>query len=197
MGVGGSIGSILFGRVMDWNYKRVAKQAGIRIDIKRGDDMSQFPLEKARLQVFIIPLYFIIAGILCWGWVLEREAPLAAPLILSFIIGLSVTGSFNVLTTMLVDLYPMSPATATAANNLVRCWVGAAGTAIIGPMIDGMGRGWCFTFIAAVVFITSPMLWAELKWGSQWREARRARVEKQQEKNGYREADAQGVTEEK
>ena len=80
---------------MDMNYKRVAKNAGFRIDIKRGDDMRSFPLEKARIQVFIIPLYFGIAAILAWGWALERNAPLAAPLVLSFIIGLCLTGSFN------------------------------------------------------------------------------------------------------
>lgn len=167
---------------MDVNYKRVARQAGFRIDIKRGDDMRHFPLEKARLQVFIIPLYLSIAGILCWGWVLEQNAPLAAPLVLSFIISLCITGSFNVMSTMLVDLYPMSPATATAANNLVRCCMGAAGTAVISQMIDAMGRGWCFTFITAVVFFTSPLLWAELKWGPKWREERRVRVQKHQEK---------------
>ena len=172
---------------MDVNYKRVARQAGFRIDIKRGDDMRHFPLEKARLQVFIIPLYLSIAGILCWGWVLEENAPLAVPLVLSFIIGLCITGSFNVMSTMLVELYPMSPATATAANNLVRCWMGAAGTAVISQMIDAMGRGWCFTFIAAVVFFTSPLLWAELKWGLKWREERRVRIQKQQEKEGCRE----------
>ncbi|KAF6224929.1 hypothetical protein HO133_010123 [Letharia lupina] len=183
--------SILFGRLMDMNYKRVAKSAGFRIDIKRGDDMRNFPLEKARIQVFIIPLYFGIAAILCWGWVLERNAPLAAPLVLSFIIGLCLTGSFNVMSTMLVDLYPLSPATATAANNLVRCLMGAAGTAVIIQMINRMGRGWCFTFIAAIIFFTSPLLWAELKWGPKWREQRRVRVEKLEEEKEARKAETE------
>ena len=82
------------------------------------------------------------------------------------------------MSTMLVDLYPMSPATATAANNLVRCLMGAAGTAVIIQMIEGMGRGWCFTFVAAVIFFTSPLLWVELKWGPKWREDRRAKMER-------------------
>lgn len=82
---------------------------------------------------------------------------------------------------MLVDLYPTSPATATAANNLVRCLMGAAGTAVIIQMIEGMGRGWCFTFIAAVVFFASPILWVEMKWGPKWREARRVRISRQKE----------------
>ena len=170
---------------MDMNYRRVAKKAGFQIDINRGDDMKHFPLEKARIQVFVGPLYVGIAAILCWGWTLERNAPLAVPLVLSFVIGLCLTGSFNVMSTMLVDLYPSQPATATAANNLVRCTMGAAGTAVIIPMVDGMGRGWCFTFIAAVIFFTSPLLWVELQWGPEWREQRRIRVEQQeQEKEG-------------
>ena len=199
-GVGCSIGSLLFGRLMDMNYRRVAKNVGFHIDLKRGDDMRHFPIEKARIQVFIIPLYIGIASIFCWGWVLESNAPLVAPMILSFIIGLTLTGSFNVMSTMLVDLYPLSPATATAANNLVRCLMGAAGTAVIIQMIKGMGRGWCFTFIGAVVLFASPMLWAEIKWGPKWREERRIRMEMLGEKNAAKKTedqDAQEVTEAK
>jgi len=180
---------------MDMNYKRMAKKAGFRIDIKRGDDMRNFPIEKARIQVFLIPMYFGIACILCWGWVLEQNAPLAAPLVLSFFIGLTLTGAFNVMSTMLVDLYPLSPANATAANNLVRCLMGAAGTAVIIQMIDGMGRGWCFTFIAAVIFFTSPMLWAEMNWGPKWREERRVRIERHEQEKEAKKAEAKAMQE--
>ena len=83
--------------------------------------------------------------------------------------------------TMLVDLYPYSPSTATAANNLVRCLMGAAGTAIIIQMIDGMGRGWAYTFVAATVYATSPLLWVVTKRGPKWREERRMRIEKHKE----------------
>ena len=182
-GVGCTVASIICGRFMDMNYRRVAKQAGITVDRKRGDNMRTFPIEKARIQVIWPQLYVGILATLCYGWVMQVRAPLAAPLILQFIIGLCLTGSFNVMSTMLVDLYPQSPATATAANNLVRCLLGAGGTAIIIQMIDGMGRGWCFTFIAAVVFFTSPLLWVELKWGPKWREERAIRDLKRQEVN--------------
>lgn len=105
------------------------------------------------------------------------------------------------MSTMLVDLYPLSPATATAANNLVRCLMGAAGTAVIIQMIDSMGRGWCFTFIAAVLVFTSPLLWAELRWGPHWREQRRVRIEQQEQEKEARKAEAEsdpeGVTTEK
>lgn len=163
---------------MDMNYKRIAKRIGITIDIKRGEDLRNFPIELARIQVIWVVLYPGIAAILCYGWVLQREANLAVPLVLLFIIGFSMTCTFNVVTVMLVDLYPASAATATAASNLIRCLMGAAGTAVIIQMIDGMGRGWCFTFIAAVCFLTSPLLWVAVKWGPKWREERRVRVEK-------------------
>lgn len=52
---------------MDRNYERVARNAGFRIDLARGDDMRNFPIEKARVQIIMIPLYLGIAAILCWG----------------------------------------------------------------------------------------------------------------------------------
>ena len=177
-GVGSMTASVLSGKLMDINYKRVAKAAGIAIDKKRGESMRYFPIEKARIQVIWPLLYLGLATLCSYGWALKQNPPLAVPLILQFILGFCLTGSFNVISTMLVDLYPLSPATATAANNLVRCFMGAAGTAVIIQMIDKMGRGWCFTFIATVCFVASPLLCAELKWGPKWREERRVRVEK-------------------
>ena len=180
-GMGCSVASIVCGQLMDRNYKRVAKQAGFTIDLKRGDDMRNFPIEKARIQIIYPLLYIGIATVLCYGWALERNAPLAAPLILHFTIGLTLTGSFNVMSTVMIYLYPLSPSTATSANNLVRCLMGAAGTAVIIQMINGMGRGWCFTFIAAVIFSTSPLLWVVQRWGPKWREERRVGIQKHKE----------------
>ena len=180
-GVGCMVAAVGSGKLMDFNYKRVAKAAGIAVDKKRGESMRHFPIEKARIQVILPFLYTGIVAVLCYGWALEKNPPLAVPLILQFVMGICLNGSFSVLSTLLIDLYPMSPATATAANNLVRCFMGAAGTAVIIQMINGMGRGWCFTFIAAVCFLTSPLLFAELKWGPKWREERRIRIEKHDE----------------
>lgn len=42
---------------------------------------------------------------------------------------------------MPVDLYSLSPSTATAVNNLVRYLMGAARTAIINIMIKTWGKG--------------------------------------------------------
>lgn len=183
-GVGALVAPLTSGRLMDWNYRRLAKKLGFRIDRKRDDDTRSFPLERARLEVAGPMLVIGTAATLCYGWVLEVEASLAAPLVMHFLIGLFLTGAFNCMSVMLIDYYPLSPSTATAANNLIRCLVGAGGTGIINIMIDAMGRGWCFTFIAAVVTITSPILWVLLKWGPGWREERRVKTEQEKELTG-------------
>ena len=122
-GFGCICASLCNGRMLDYNYRRVAKQAGIHVDKKRGEDMRHFPIEKARLQIVFPLLYIGVVIIILYGWILEIEAPLAAPLILLWAIGFFVNGAFNAMSTMLIDLYPHMPSTATAANNLVRCWM--------------------------------------------------------------------------
>jgi multidrug resistance protein len=188
-GCGCAVASFVNGRMLDRNYKKVARQIGFTIDRKHGDDLRNFPIERARLEIIWPILSFGLACVLCYGWVLEQNASLAAPLILQFLIGLCVNGSFNILSTLVVDLYPQSPSTATAANNLVRCFLGAGGTGIINIMIDHMGRGWCFTFISLVCIVASPLLWVELKWGPGWREERRVRIERQAEKRRAQEVE--------
>lgn len=180
-GCGCCIASFLNGRLLDRNYKRVARQVGFTIDRKRGDDLRNFPIERARLEIIWPMLSLGLAAILCYGWVLQQNASLAAPLVLQFLVGLCVNGSFNILSTLLVDLYPQSPATATAANNLVRCFMGAAGTGIINIMVTKMGRGWCFTFISLVCVVAMPLLLVEIRCGPRWREERRLRIEKHAE----------------
>lgn len=176
-GIGCFIAPVAFGKLLDWNFRRVAKQCGMPIDRKRATDLKDFPLEKARVQV-TWPLVLVgDACLLCYGWALEQNPNLAAPLVLQFIMGLTLTGAFNCNGVMLVDLYTLSPSTATAANNFVRCLMGAGGTALIIIMIEAMGRGWCFTFIALVVLACMPMLWVLQRWGGGWREERRVRLE--------------------
>lgn len=67
---------------------------------------------------------------------------------------------------------PNNPATATAANNLVRCWTAAIANYLIILMIDGMGRGWCFTFVGLVLLFSSSTLLVLIRYGPQWRKAR-------------------------
>ncbi|GAB1318588.1 Quinidine resistance 1 [Madurella fahalii] len=174
-GIGCCIAGVLQGYILDRNYRRIAHKIGFTIDYKRGDDLRDFPIEKAR----IVPIYPIlcvgVAAVLGYGWVLQAGTNLAGPLIMLFVIGLCVTGSFAMLHTLVVDLYPEAPATAVAASNLVRCIFGAGGTAAIDSMLKAMGRGWTYTFWGLVLVVCSPTLWVLTTRGPKWREERRVR----------------------
>ncbi|KAL2120119.1 hypothetical protein VTJ04DRAFT_4145 [Mycothermus thermophilus] len=178
-GLGCCAAALAQGYILDANYRRVARKIGFTIDYKRGDDLAKFPIEKARLMPVYPVLTTGIAAVICYGWVLQAEANLAGPLVLVFLVGLCVTGSFSMINTLLVDLYPEAPATAVAANNFMRCLFGAAGTAFIESMLAAMGRGWTFTFWALILVVFSPILWVLTVKGPKWREERRIRKLKQ------------------
>ena len=74
---------------------------------------------------------------------------------------------------LIVDLNYSTPATATAANNLVRCLLGAGSTALVHPILNTLGRGWTYTALAGVwVVIVGPVLLVICGWGSSWRKGR-------------------------
>jgi MFS family permease len=189
-GVGCCVAAIMQGYILDWNYRRIAKQIGFTINLRRGDDLSKYPIEKARLQPMIPMTALGVVALIIYGWVLNAETSLAGPLVLLFVIGLCVTGSFSILSTLVVDLYPEAPATAVAANNLFRCLFGAGGTAVIETVLRAMGRGWTFTFLALVVVVFSPIMYVSVRWGPKWREERRVkklrRIEKKEAKREER-----------
>ncbi|KAK9357741.1 major facilitator superfamily domain-containing protein [Lipomyces starkeyi] len=133
------------GKTIDWNYRRHAKLNGFPVVRNKHQDLTDFPIEKARLQV-ALPLFYIGAvSVVAYGWVMNYKVNLAGPIILLFLMGYSLTAAYQVLNILMVDIYPGKPATATAASNLVRCELGALASAVIVPMSNAMGRGWAYT----------------------------------------------------
>ena len=72
----------------------------------------------------------------------------------------------------MVDIYPMKPATVTAANNVVRCLLGAAASAAITPMSDAMGNGWAYTLLALLFVVSTVGSASTIKYGIKWRKER-------------------------
>ncbi|TPX09030.1 uncharacterized protein E0L32_001709 [Thyridium curvatum] len=191
-GCGCCFASVGQGYLLDWNYRRVARKIGFVIDYKRGDDLSKFPIERARAQVVMPILSVGLVATTGYGWALQREVHIAVPLVMSFVIGLTVTGSYSILQTLCVDLNPHAPATAVAALNLIRCLCGAVSVAFIEKMIEHIGRGWTFTFWALLCAAFTPILFILPRWGPGWREERRLRLLKEQEKREEAERAAVG-----
>lgn len=122
-----------------------------------------------------------IVAFIPYGWTLQQHASVAAPLVLQFIIGFCFVAALNSLNTLLVDLFPDRAATAAAACNLVRCFQGAIGAAVIDQMLNGMGWGWCFAFLGIVMAVAMSLLWMEYVYGMRWRQKRLEKLEEKRE----------------
>ncbi|KAK8106860.1 MFS general substrate transporter [Apiospora kogelbergensis] len=126
-GVGAALSIVANGRLQDWNYARTALAHGFTVDKKRGDDLARFPIERARLDLMWPPIFLGSLATVGFGWAAQTQAHLAVVLVLTFLMALFLTAVYNSMNLLLVDLYPESPSTASAANNLTRCLMAAGG----------------------------------------------------------------------
>ena len=172
-GAGSLISAFTTGKLVDLNYRRHAARHGFPTTRNRYQDLTDFPIEQARLEIALPLLYLGVLGLIGYGWTLHYETNLAGPLILLFVFGYGTMAGFQVLQTLMIDMNPGNAAAATAANNLFRCLLSAGATAVVVPMIDRMGVGWAYTFASLLWFVLSPSLLAMPRYGPAWRKAKK------------------------
>jgi MFS family permease len=175
-GLGVVVGGIVTGRIMDWNYRRTALEAGLALDRGTGDDMSKFPIEKARGRAAWGWLA-LFAGVLTgFGWAVEKHTHPAVPLTFQFILAFVCTYFFQVFNSLLVDIFPEKPSTAAAAGNISRCALSGVAVAILQPLVDALGYGWFFTLFSVLTTLGNfGALALILAKSRKWREMRLAR----------------------
>ena len=174
-GVASALASYGAGRITDYDYRKTATAHGFTINKVSGDKVVDFPIEQARLRSVWYYIAMSSTSTLGYGWALQTRAHLSVPLIMQFLIGLAVTGIFNVCNTLIVDLHPDAPATASASVSLTRCLTAAVGLSVQQLLFDSIGVGWTFTLIAGLCYMTVPSL-AVVRWrGWSWRRDKRAR----------------------
>ncbi|KAF2724354.1 MFS general substrate transporter [Polychaeton citri CBS 116435] len=181
IGAGSIVSAFTTGKLVDWNYRRLAKKHGFPVEKTRQTDLSDFPIEKARMQIALPNFVIAAATIIGYGWTLDHKISLAGPIILLLILGYTLVVGFQCLNVLMVDIYPGIPAAATAANNVVRCLLGAAASAAIQPMVEAMGNGWAYTLLALLFLLSTTGPLASMKYGIQWRKAKKERVEKRRQ----------------
>ncbi|TVY56693.1 Itaconate transport protein [Lachnellula cervina] len=168
-GVGIIAGGYCNGKLMDYNYKTVARNIGWKVDKISGDDLKKFPIERARSRGVYWLLLISTATLIGYGWVVKTRAHFSILLVLQFIQGFWGTCFYTIFNTLLVDIFPESPATASASASIVRCAMAATGVAILQPLLSSLGRGWYFTIlglwsggfgVAAVLLIR----WKGMQW---------------------------------
>jgi predicted MFS family arabinose efflux permease len=168
------------GKLMDWNYRRHAKRIGFPLVKNRQTDLTNFPIERVRLEIAMPLLLFGAVIIVIYGWLLEAKTALAGPLIMLFFSGYSLIASFQSTSLLLIDMYPDSPATASAANNLARCLLAACSAAAVNPMIKAMGTGWTYTLVGIIWTVDSALLLLLIKFGPKWRRQQKEQKEKRE-----------------
>ena len=176
VGAGCLLAVIAQGTLVDYNYRRYAMRLGYPVVKTKQQDLTNFPIERARLEIALPMLLIEAASIIAYGWVIKYATNLSGPLILLFVISCSACAAFSIMSILIVDIYPEKAGQATAANNLCRCWVGAGFTAAILPMINAMGRGWSNTLVGLLCFACAPMLVAVILLGPHWRRERAGRL---------------------
>jgi hypothetical protein len=169
-GFGVIAGGFIAGRLMDWNFKVVARQAGLPINSWSGGDGMDFPFETARSRGTIVILSVSACAIAGFGWAVQYRVHPSVPLILQSYIGAKCTILHQMYSALLVDIFPDQPSTAAASNNIVRCALSAAAVAALQPLVDAIGRAWFFFSIAlldAGLCLVAVLLLR--KWGMHWR----------------------------
>ncbi|OKL57051.1 hypothetical protein UA08_07374 [Talaromyces atroroseus] len=171
IGLGTIASAFTNGWIVDWNFRRVAAKQTVGMPpIKNGKpDLSEFPIERARLQITLPTATMGAVSIAGYGLILEKEAPISVALVFLFLIGYFVTSSYNVMNVLIVDLNLDAPATATAANNMVRCFLGAVSTAAITWVLGTIGRANSFNVVAAIWIATVPLALLVYIFGWEWR----------------------------
>ncbi|KAK5678837.1 hypothetical protein LTS10_008492 [Elasticomyces elasticus] len=174
LGAGSIISMFTTGKLVDWHAKRL----NFPMVKNRQTDLSDFPIELARIQI-ALPL-FVLAAVsqIGYGWMMDHKISLAGPVIMLLLFGYCLIGAIQTLNILIIDIYPGQPATATAANNVTRCLIGAAATAAILPMSEALGNGLAYTILSLLFLVSCAGPIASMKYGIQWRRAKKAKAER-------------------
>ncbi|KAI9148193.1 Itaconate transport protein [Paramyrothecium foliicola] len=178
-GAGSMIGTLITGKILDIDYRRVKAAYESPTNDSGNEagcvpDSNDFPLEKARLR--LVPFFSGLQclSILLFGWSIQfsDKAPIALPIISTFITGWSAVSTQSVVMTYLVDVFQDCSASASASLNLARCLFAAGGTSFIMPMINATGVGWALTICVGGQALAFLGLLVQWNYGAAWRRKR-------------------------
>lgn len=189
-GVGSMIGTLVTGKILDTDYRRVRARYEARlaqpdaetdntlVRSESGPD-DNFPLEEARLR--LIPVFSLVQclSIILFGWTIQYPARvhIAVPIISTFITGWTAVSTQSVVMTYLVDIFSDRSAAASASLNVARCLFAAGGTSFVMPLVNSIGVGLAFTICAVVQVVALLGVAIQWRFAAKWRRAEREKRE--------------------
>ncbi|KAF2113620.1 hypothetical protein BDV96DRAFT_601106 [Lophiotrema nucula] len=66
------------GKLIDRDYRIVARKHSLPIDTVGGDDLSRFPIEEARLRSVFVPTFLAMASMIGYGWAVHYHTAVLA-----------------------------------------------------------------------------------------------------------------------
>lgn len=190
-GGGSVLGSLISGRVMNYFYQkevlRFQKKHGIEKATALIDARDpSFNIHRARLAPLPIVSTLQIIGSLVFGWTVQKNVHYAVPIVFTALVSFSSLFSFNLSSTLMVDLYTKEASSASAAVNLLRCLICAGGVSAVDRMNMVMGTGGTFTLMSGLMLLTWALNFFEIKNGPKFQKERiekaKLREEKQRQK---------------
>lgn len=179
-GVGAVSASLATGRILNYDYKlqrQAEEEAGRSVSasqppavadggrskgapaLRRTVSMREVKnIEYARLRRIPYVSLAFIGSSFAFGWCVQAHTSIALPILWSFFLSFVTTYIMSAFNTLIVDWYPTKGASATAAINLARCWLGAGGIAVVQPMINQIGVGWTFSVGGFIAIACVPMV---------------------------------------
>ncbi|KAG9300657.1 hypothetical protein G9A89_023455 [Geosiphon pyriformis] len=137
-GIGYMIGSVFGGRYSDY----MLKKAG-------ADSWPELRIKSSWIGATIFPI-----GMISFGWFVEKNAPLAVPLVCIY----------------LVDAFPSHSASAIAANNFTRYMSAAIMTILAESIERNLGPGISFSLLSSFTIVSGLFLILVYINGRKWRE---------------------------
>lgn len=182
IGGGSILSAFTTGKLIDWNYRRYAQRLGFPVKKNRQTDLSNFPVERARLEIGLPCQILGGACVIGYGFMMGHHVSIAGPVIMLFLFGYLFIAASQVTNVLMIDIYPTGAAAATAANNVVRCLLGAAASAAIVPMTEAMGNGLAYLTLTLLFYVACVGSVFCMRYGMQWRKDLKAKTERRAER---------------
>ncbi|KAH7330447.1 synaptic vesicle transporter [Rhexocercosporidium sp. MPI-PUGE-AT-0058] len=142
-GAGFLLGSIVGGQFSDRTVRNyMMKRKGVR-------------LPQDRLNSGLLVMLLVVPSVcLIFGWTLRQKVGgMVIPVIMSFVAGAGLMGSFNGLNTYTAEVLPYKRSEVISGKYVIQYMFGAGSTATIVPSINAIGVGWAFTILALLVML--------------------------------------------
>lgn len=136
--LGYAIGSVVGGKLSDAKLRQY----------QLTHDGEIHPAE--RIKTVWYGVGFVPAGLVIYGWLVEKQVFWLAPLVGAFLFGLGLMLVTSTVMPFLVDIKPGVGASVVADLNLVRNILAAIGTVLSPIAADSIGFGWWMTILAII-----------------------------------------------